>query len=110
MATQDPRLAKGLDVADKKVRVANYHLETVKSFVELMAASGLDHLDKLNRNHVYQRIDQHLSRSLNETYPYIAEGCLLDSQSIPPGWAKYMAQADSQSFVPKFLEVFVEED
>ena len=110
VATQDPRLAKGLDVADKKVRVANYHLETVKSFVELMAASGLDHLDKLNRNHVYQRIDQHLSRSLNETYPYIAEGCLLDSQSIPPGWAKYMAQADSQSFVPKFQEVFVEED
>ena len=110
VATQDPELVKGLDVSDKKVRVANYHRETVKSFVELMAASGLDHLDKINREHVFQRIDQHLSKSLAETYPYIPEGCLLNSDSTPRKWKKYMAQADPHSFVPKFQEVFGEED
>ncbi|MDA8693214.1 FMN-binding glutamate synthase family protein [Saprospiraceae bacterium] len=110
VATQNPKLVKGLVVEDKKVRVANYHRETVKSFVELMAASGLDHLDKINREHVYQRVDQHLSRSLSETYPYIPEGCLLSSGDTPADWQKFMAQADPQSFVPKFQEVFIEED
>jgi len=110
VATQDPELNKGLVVSDKKVRVANYHRETVKSFVELMAASGIDNPDKINRDHVYQRVEQHLSRSYSQTYPYIPEGCLLDSGSTPRKWRKYMAQADPNSFVPKFTEVFVEED
>jgi len=110
VATQDPELNKGLVVSDKKIRVANYHRETVKSFVELMAASGIDNPDKINREHVYQRVEQHLSRSYSQTYPYIPEGCLLDSGSTPRKWRKYMAQADPNSFVPKFTEVFVEED
>src|SRR5690606_15672002 len=42
VATQDPQLVRGLDVDDKKVRVANYHKYTVESFVELMSASGID--------------------------------------------------------------------
>ena len=110
VATQDEELNKGLVVSNKKIRVANYHRETVKSFVELMAASGIDNPDKINREHVYQRVEQHLSRSYSQTYPYIPEGCLLDSGSTPRKWRKYMAQADPNSFVPKFTEVFVEED
>ncbi len=110
VATQDPELNKGLVVSDKKIRVANYHRETVKAFVELMAASGIDNPDKINRNHVYQRVEQHLSRSFSQTYPYIPEGCLLNAESTPRKWKKYMAQADPHSFVPKFEEVFVEED
>ncbi|MCB0406600.1 MAG: FMN-binding glutamate synthase family protein, partial [Bdellovibrionales bacterium] len=42
IATQDPNLTVGLVVDDKKVRVANYHEETIKSFVEMLGASGLD--------------------------------------------------------------------
>ncbi len=110
VATQDPELNKGLVVSDKKIRVANYHRETVKAFVELMAASGIDNPDKINRNHVYQRVEQHLSRSFSQTYPYIPEGCLLNAESTPRKWKKYMAQADPHSFAPKFEEVFVEED
>lgn len=110
VATQDPALVQGLDVNDKKVRVASYHKETVKSFVELMAAAGLDHPDKINRAHVYQRIDQHVSKSYYKLYPYITEGCLLDSASVPKKWAQYMSMADVESFRPKFEAVFIEED
>lgn len=110
VATQDPELVKGLDVSDKKVRVANYHKETVKSFVELMAAAGLSHSDKINRTHVYQRVDQHLSKSYYKLYPYIPEGCLLSSESVPRSWKEYMAMADPESFTPKFEVVFIEED
>lgn len=110
VATQDPKLVNGLDVDDKKVRVASYHKETVKSFIELMAAAGLDNPDKINRTHVYQRIDQHVSKSYYKLYPYITEGCLRGAASVPEDWAEYMAMADAESFRPKFETVFVEED
>ena len=110
VASQDPDLVKGLDVTDKKVRVANYHKETVKVFVELMGAAGLDHPDQINRSHVYQRVEQHLSRSYQDLYPYITEGCLLNEESVPRRWKKYMAMADPSSFRPKFQIVYVDED
>jgi len=110
VASQDPNLVKGLDVNDKKVRVANYHKETVKAFVELLAAAGLDDPDKINRTHVYQRVDQHLSKSYFKLYPYITEGCLLNHESIPRSWKEYMAMADPETFSPKFDVVFIEED
>ncbi|MBT8232382.1 MAG: FMN-binding glutamate synthase family protein [Bacteroidia bacterium] len=110
VATQDPELIKGLNVNDKKVRVANYHKETVKSFVELLAAAGLDNPDKINRTHVYQRVDQHLSKSYFRLYPYIPEGALLSAESVPKSWKAYMAMADSNSFRPRFEVVYIEED
>ena len=110
VASQDPELVKGLDVTDKKVRVANYHNQTVKAFVELLAAAGLDNPDKINRMHVYQRVDQHLSKSYFKLYPYIAEGALLSNDSIPRSWKEYIAMADPESFRPRFEVVFVEED
>jgi len=110
VATQDPALVKGLNVADKKVRVANYHHETVKSFVELMAAAGIDHPDKITRSHIYQRIDQHVSQSYDELYPYIPEGSLLNSISCPESWEKYLSMADPDSFRPRFEAIFIESD
>lgn len=110
VATQKPHLVAGLDVADKKVRVASYHKETIKSFVELMSAAGIDHPDKINRSHIYQRIDQHISKSYLKLYPYIAESSLLSQESIPRGWKEYMAIADAESFRPKFETVYIDED
>lgn len=110
VATQDKSLMKGLVVKEKKHRVANYHRETVKSFVELMAAAGLRDSDEITRSHVYQRIDQHVSKSFYELYPYIPEASLLNSDDYPKAWRKYMALADADSFRPKFDVVFIEED
>jgi glutamate synthase domain-containing protein 2 len=56
VATQDPYFTKGLVVEDKKVRVANFHKHTVESFVELMAASGIDNPRKLNRHQINRRV------------------------------------------------------
>jgi len=110
VASQNPTLYNGIDVTDKKHRVANYHKETVKAFVELMAASGIKHSDSINRMHIYQRIDQHISKSYYKLYPYIPEGSLLGSESYPRGWGEYMGMADAHSFEPRFTEVFIEKD
>ena len=110
VATQNEALMKGLVIADKKVRVANYHKDTVESFVELMAAAGLKHQDEITRLHINRRGDDQRFRSYADIYPYIPEGCLLTRESIPPSWKKDMALASSKSFKPRFTETYIEED
>lgn len=108
VATQEKSLVRGLDVDDKKVRVANYHKETIESFVGLLAAAGLDDPDKINRSHVHKRIIMNTNQRYDEIFPYIPKGCLLDEDLIPESWKGDMAQASEQSFLPRYEQVYTE--
>ena len=108
VATQNEKLMKGLVVDDKKVRVANYHEETIKSFVELQGAAGLRNPDLINRSHIYKRTASKNSVSYEELYPYIPKGCLLDMSLVPQSWQAYYRQADENSFAPMYAEVYTE--
>ena len=110
VATNNPNLTKGLVVADKKERVANYHKETITAFVELMAAAGIKDPRKINRYHIHRRIIMNRHETYEDVYPYITEGCLLSEESIPEGWERDMGMASAESFRPKFSSVFVDED
>ncbi|HMJ70634.1 MAG TPA: FMN-binding glutamate synthase family protein [Cyclobacteriaceae bacterium] len=98
VATQDPYFMKGLDVDDKRVRVANYHKNTVESFVELMGAAGLDHPGKIDRSHVYRRVFMNLVKTYEEIYPTIPNGCLLEGGDTPYDFDEYMKRASSEAF------------
>lgn len=108
VATQEASLVRGLDVDDKKVRVANYHRETVESFIELLAAAGLDDPDKINRSHVHKRIIMNTNQRYDEIYAYVPKGCLLDEDLIPESWKGVMSLADANSFLPRFEQVYTE--
>jgi glutamate synthase domain-containing protein 2 len=43
IATQNALRQRGLDVADRASRVANFHQATVQSLGELIGSAGLDH-------------------------------------------------------------------
>jgi len=110
VATTDKSLMKGLVVGDKKTRVANFHGETIKSFVELMAAAGIDHPDRINRSHVNRRIIMSKHMRYDEIYPYMTEGCLLSQDTCPDDWKSDLASYTADSFQPRYEEVYIEED
>lgn len=93
VATQDPQLVAGLVVNDKKIRVANYHEDTVKSFVELLGAAGIDDHRKLTRSHIYRRVFMNEVRTLEDIYPSLATGCMLDG-GIPEKYQQDYDRAD----------------
>ena len=99
VATQDPKLYKGLNVADKRVRVANFHSETVKAAVELMAAAGISHPDHLHRSHIYRRVSANQIQTYAEMYPYLLKNSLLEPP-FPTGWELDMMNSREETFVP----------
>ncbi len=77
VATQDKRLMKGLDVPNKAQRVANFHKQTIKSFMEMIAAAGISHQDDINRTHINRRVNAKEVATYNELYPEVEIGQFL---------------------------------
>ncbi|MBZ4192353.1 FMN-binding glutamate synthase family protein [Niabella beijingensis] len=93
VATQDPKLTRGLVVEDKKLRVANYHKYTVKTFVELMGAAGLGNMKDISRSHIYRRISLTSMFTYEEIFPSIRQGALVNG-AVPEKHKADFAFAD----------------
>ncbi|MDQ3018017.1 MAG: FMN-binding glutamate synthase family protein [Bacteroidota bacterium] len=98
VATQNPKLTRGLVVTDKKQKVANYHELTIRNFLELMSAAGIEHPDIINRSHIYRRTSQKESLRLDQIYPYIHKGCLLHKDTVPASWQFHMDNSSTEKF------------
>lgn len=104
VATNDPHLMRGLVVSDKKARVAAYHKETIHSFMELLAASGLNTPLEINRGDVSRRIEMNVTQRYDEIYPYITKGSLLSIEDCHNSWKRDLSVASEFSFRPIFEE------
>lgn len=97
VATQNQRLAKGLDVDDKKVRVAQFHDNTVHAFLELIGAMGLANPSDLHPRHVKRRVAEDVVKSFNEIYEYVEAGCYLNNQ-VSEVFKRHWELADPKRF------------
>ncbi len=95
IATQNASRTKGLVVADKATRVANFHEQTVANLAELVAAAGLDSIEQLSAKHINRRVQGTDVKTYAELYASITEGCLLSSDTIPENWAEDWQAANS---------------
>ncbi len=69
ITTHDPRLQRGLDPSDKKVKVANYCKSLVHEVEVLAHSCGVDEPRQLGRKHVRIVQDTGKSIALDELYP-----------------------------------------
>ena len=98
IATQDPRLTKGLVPEQKSIRVARYQHETVKAAMELIASAGLHHPDDVTREAVSMRIDKINVRTFAELYPEVKTGCMLEGHTVPDRFFHAWQRAKAGSF------------
>ncbi|RYY19802.1 MAG: FMN-binding glutamate synthase family protein, partial [Chitinophagaceae bacterium] len=68
VATQDPALYKGLDPADKKVRVASFHANTILATKEMMEACGFTSIGDVKASKFFRRIDEQTTKSFEQIY------------------------------------------
>ncbi len=96
IATTDRGRQRGLVVADKAERVANFHRNTVKALMEVVGAAGCAHPAELTPRHIMHRVTEDIAEPGQRAYKLLEPGELL---SAPGGthlgreWA--MAQPDS---------------
>lgn len=98
VATQDPRLTKGLVPEEKSVRVARFQHETVKSAMELMASAGLRHPDDVDRTVISARTGSTKIETYYEMYPEIETGCLLNESTVPKEYLYFWRKATAEQF------------
>ncbi len=99
VTTMNPKLEHGLNPEDKKVKVMNFHHNTIKAVKDMVGAGGLTSTKGLNRKYIAKRVSANKIQTLDQVFPYPETGCLL-TNTYPERWAKDMAMADPDNFHP----------
>lgn len=68
ITTQDKSLYKGIDIADKSERVANFHKNTMKALASFIGACGFQKPDELTPDIFFKRTEQNLNQSFADFY------------------------------------------
>jgi glutamate synthase domain-containing protein 2 len=98
VATQNPKLTKGLVPEEKSIRVARYQKETVKSAIDLMASAGLKHPDDVTRDVVTTRLNKHKVASFAELFPELETGSLINEITVPKEFLYFWRKATTNQF------------
>lgn len=100
VATQDKLRQRALDVADKSVRVANFHRNTLRAVADLIGAAGLERPGQLRPHHFNQRAADGNILTGAQAWPELPEGALLDGSCADPAYAGPWRRARADSFAP----------
>ncbi len=97
VATQNPTLFRGLDVADKTERVKNFHCNTLEALAEVTAAAGLMHPNEFSPIHIARRVSPTDVWQYNKIYDFLEQGELLENTTSPK-WSGWLSQASPDTF------------
>jgi len=100
VTTQDPQRQMALVVPSKAQRVKNFHHQTLVSLKELLQAAGLQTPQQLQAKHITRRLSAHQTCSLQDVYPSLAQGRLLQESSaeLPAPFKEFWPLASAQHF------------
>jgi len=102
VATQNPRLVRGLSIEDKLARVANYQRETIQGFLELLGAAGLESPEELGPSHILRRVSPTEIRTYAEIHHVLEPGQLLDAAPrLPEPWRLLLEESRASRVVER---------
>jgi glutamate synthase domain-containing protein 2 len=99
VATQNPQRWKHLDVADKEVRVQQFHANTLKALRDMLCAAGLSHPQQLGPEHILRRVSPIEVRSLAALYRFLEPGELIGRVPEHAVFREYWADSRSDAFI-----------
>lgn len=97
VATQKKALTGGLVVADKRVRVATFHRETLKSLAEMLGAMGLSSVEQLRPWQILRRVSVNETRHYGELYDFLDDGELL-GENLPAEYERAVRASRAEDF------------
>ncbi len=97
ITTQDPRRMYALSIDDKAPKVANFHKETLHSFLEVLGAAGLEYPEYLTPGHIHRRVAGTAENTYDELYPYLAENAII-LEAAPKEYQMAWASATAEKF------------
>lgn len=97
IATQSPARQRGLVVPEKAERVARFQQATLDALHDIVVAAGLNSPDEFTPDGLRQRVNAAEMRSIDEIYPFVAPGELLEG-ARDPRLAAWWNAADPASF------------
>ncbi|MCC4309288.1 FMN-binding glutamate synthase family protein [Alcanivorax marinus] len=100
VATQNPSRQRGLVVADKAPRVANFQRHTLEHLAEIIAAAGLEHPGELLPRHLMHRRGTTELITLDKMYDFLEPNVLLDAPEDTV-YGDWWHAADPDSFRPR---------
>lgn len=68
IATQDESLYKSINIADKRMRVASFHKNTMKALGEFMSAIGYEKTYQIDPKSFHKRTDHGVNKTFQEMY------------------------------------------
>jgi glutamate synthase domain-containing protein 2 len=97
VATQDPALYNLLDIESKADRVANFHRKSIDELHHLIAASGVERISDLKKNHIKRRIGPGEIQHYGELYPKQELNSLVDG-SYTGRWKEIWESSSAEKF------------
>ncbi len=97
VTSQDPERMYALVVDDKAPEVANFHNETIKSFLAILGAAGVNRISELSPSYIYRRINHATALHYDQIYEFLKDGQLL-SDNLPKSFASDWQAASSDHF------------
>lgn len=97
VATQSTARQRGLVVPEKAERVARFQKATLDALHDIVVACGLESPDGFTPDGLRQRVNAAEMRSIDEVYPFVEPGELIDG-ARDPRLAAWWRAADPESF------------
>ncbi|WP_425405081.1 FMN-binding glutamate synthase family protein [Hwanghaeella sp.] len=98
VATQDPLRQRALVPADKALRVARFHRNTLRAVADIVGAAGLRKPAELKPHHFNMRLNSGETVTGDKAYPELPIGCLVDDTCKNDEYSRRWTAASADTF------------